>query len=126
MYRILVLIVKHTMENFIANYFRIADFPNLKKLILKSLMHNVLKWPNLFLKSCDVTTVRYLKYVWPFFKIMHEMVKKNFRSGQSRSLFTIDLYSHLLLLKLAIDVRHLKNCCAKSKVLVVEEYCKLH
>ena len=60
------------------------------------------------------------------FKIMHEMVKKNFRSGQSRSLFTIDLYSHLLLLKLAIDVRHLKNCCAKSKVLVVEEYCKLH
>ena len=32
------------------------------------------KWPNLLLKSCRIHTARFLKYVWPFFKIIHERV----------------------------------------------------
>ena len=37
-------------------------------------MHNVVKWPNILLKSCVVNTVRFLKYVWPFCNIMHARV----------------------------------------------------
>ena len=40
-----------------------------------SSMYNVEKWPKLFLKSCGVNTAKFLRRVWPFFKIMHEMVK---------------------------------------------------
>ena len=29
------------------------------------------------LKSCGVNTARFLKYVWPFYNIMHERVKKS-------------------------------------------------
>ena len=32
-------------------------------------MHNVVKWPN------GVNTARFLKYVWPFYSIIHERVK---------------------------------------------------
>ena len=38
-------------------------------------MHNVVKWPNMLWKSCDVNTARFLKYIWPFYNIMHERVK---------------------------------------------------
>ena len=41
-------------------------------------MHNVVKWPNIFKKSCGVNTARFLKYVWPFYNIMHEKVKASF------------------------------------------------
>ena len=37
-------------------------------------MYNVVKWPNILLKSCGVNTARFLKYVWPFYSIMHEKV----------------------------------------------------
>ena len=37
-------------------------------------MHNVVKWPNILYKSCGVNTARFLKYVWPFYNIMHERV----------------------------------------------------
>ena len=37
-------------------------------------MHNVVKWPNILLKSSGVNTARFLKYVWPFYKIMYERV----------------------------------------------------
>ena len=37
-------------------------------------MHNVEKWPNMFLKSFVVNTARFLKYVWPFFNIIHGRV----------------------------------------------------
>ena len=40
-------------------------------------MHNVVKWPNILLKYCGVNTARFLKYVWPFYNIMHERVKEN-------------------------------------------------
>ena len=43
---------------------------------LNPFMHNVVKWPNIILKSCGVNTARFLKYVWPFYNIMHERVKK--------------------------------------------------
>ena len=36
--------------------------------------HDVLKWPNILLKSCGVHTARFLKYVWPFYNIMRERV----------------------------------------------------
>ena len=41
---------------------------------LNPFMHNVVKWPNILQKSCDVHTARFLKYVWPFYNI-HERVK---------------------------------------------------
>ena len=39
-------------------------------------MHNVDKWPNILLKPYGMNTARFLKYVWLFFNIMHESVKK--------------------------------------------------
>ena len=36
-------------------------------------MH-VIKWPNIFEKSCGVHTAGFLKYVWPFHNIMYERV----------------------------------------------------
>ena len=38
-------------------------------------MHNVVKWPNILLKSCGVNIARFLIYVWEFYNIMHERVK---------------------------------------------------
>ena len=35
------------------------------------------KWPNILQISCGVNTTRFLKYVWPFYNIMHERVKLN-------------------------------------------------
>ena len=37
-------------------------------------MHNVVKWANILKKSCGVHTARILKYVWPFYNIMHERI----------------------------------------------------
>ena len=42
-------------------------------------MHNAERWPNILKKSCDAKTARFLKYVWPFFDIMHERVKIKLR-----------------------------------------------
>ena len=42
---------------------------------LNPFMHNVVKWPSILQKSCGVHTARFLKYVWPFYNIMHERVK---------------------------------------------------
>ena len=41
-------------------------------------MHNVVKWRNILKKPCGVNTARFLKYVWPFYNIMHERVKSLF------------------------------------------------
>ena len=41
---------------------------------INSFMHNIEKWPNIFSKSCAVNTAKFLKYVWPFFNIIHENV----------------------------------------------------
>ena len=35
-------------------------------------MHTVVKWPNIFLKSCCVYTARFLKYVCPFYNVIRE------------------------------------------------------
>ena len=37
-------------------------------------MYNVVKWSSILQKSCSVYTARFLKYVWPFYNIMHERV----------------------------------------------------
>ena len=37
-------------------------------------MHKIIKWPNILKKSCSVYTARFLKYVGPFYNIMHERV----------------------------------------------------
>ena len=50
---------------------------------LKTFMHHVEKWPNILWKSCVVLTSRFLKYVWPFFSIMHDRV--NSFSSENRN-----------------------------------------
>ena len=37
-------------------------------------VHNVEKWPNILLKSCDVKTASFLKYAWLLFNIIHENI----------------------------------------------------
>ena len=49
-------------------------------------MHNIVKWPNILWKSCGVPTTRFLKYVCPFYNIMHERVKPKFLRNQNTSL----------------------------------------
>ena len=48
-----------------------SDEDKIKRL-LNPFMHNVVKWPDILQKSCGVDTARFLKYVWPFYNIMHE------------------------------------------------------
>ena len=38
-------------------------------------MHNVEKWRKILLKFYGVKTERFLKYIWPFLKILNEKVK---------------------------------------------------
>ena len=51
-------------------------FGILSKSGLNLFMYNVVKWSNILLKTCGVSNARFLKYVWPFYNIMHERVKK--------------------------------------------------
>ena len=39
-------------------------------------MCNVEKWSDILKQSLDVNTTIVLKYVWPFFNIMHERIKR--------------------------------------------------
>ena len=41
-----------------------------KHFLINPFMHNVVKWPNILEKSCEVYAARFLKYVWPFYNIM--------------------------------------------------------
>ena len=45
---------------------------------LNPFMHNVVKWPNILLKSCFVNNPRFLKYVWPFYDIMYKRVNRTY------------------------------------------------
>ena len=47
-----------------------TSLQNSTLLFINPLFHNIEKWSNILLKSCGVYTVRFLKYVWPFFNIM--------------------------------------------------------
>ena len=38
-------------------------------------MHNFVKRRNTLSKFCCVNTARFLKYVWPFYNILHEGIK---------------------------------------------------
>ena len=38
-------------------------------------MHNVGKGPSILQKSCGIHTAKFLQYIWPFFKVMHERIK---------------------------------------------------
>ena len=60
-------------------------------------MHNVVKWPNILLKSYGVNTARFLKYIWLFY-IMDERVKttKRFERPLFLTADTTALYDHLL------------------------------
>ena len=49
---------------------------NLEVSVLNPFMHNVLKRTNILLKSCCVNSAGFLKYVWPFYNIMHERVNR--------------------------------------------------
>ena len=44
--------------------------------IFKCFMHNAEKWPNMLYKFCVALTAKFLKYVRPFFNVMHGKVKK--------------------------------------------------
>ena len=44
-------------------------------ILINLFMHDVEKWPNILLKSGSVNA-RFLKYVWSFFNIVQEKVKK--------------------------------------------------
>ena len=46
----------------------------LHNLFINPFMDIVVKWPDILQKSCVVNTARFLKYVWPFYNIMHEKV----------------------------------------------------
>ena len=60
-------------------------------------MHNVVKWPNIILKSCGVNTARFLKCVWPFYN-MHERAKNRFKK-----IICIDIKCIVLIRKIGIS-----------------------
>ena len=62
-------------------------------------MHNVVKRPNIVLKSCGVHIARFLKCVWPFYNIMHEMVTKKLNCEKATGVDTIPSK----LIKVAMD-----------------------
>ena len=43
--------------------------------VFNPFMPNV-KWPNILKKSCGVNITRFWKYIWPFYNIKNERVKK--------------------------------------------------
>ena len=57
-------------------------------------MGKVIKRPNILRKSCGVHTARFLKNVWPFYNIIHEIVKGGL-SGRMTWQFinVLELYS---------------------------------
>ena len=54
-------------------------FKVLSETLFSPSMHNVEKWPDILKKSDGVHTASFLKYIWPFFNIMHERVKITLR-----------------------------------------------
>ena len=54
----------------------LLEYYHLNIITINPFMHNVVKWPNILLKFCGVNIARFLKYVWPFYNIMHERVRK--------------------------------------------------
>ena len=45
------------------------------------------------LKSCGVNTTRFLKYVWPFYNIMHERVNSNYLlRNEKTSIVNLNVY----------------------------------
>ena len=53
-------------------------------------IHNIVKWPNILLKSCGLNTANFLKYVWPFYNIMHERVNRKIE--MSKTNVSIELF----------------------------------
>ena len=49
-------------------------FLDKRNIVLNRFMHNVKKSSNILYRSCGVHTIRFLKYVWPFFNIIYETV----------------------------------------------------
>ena len=62
--------------------------------LLTFFMHNVEKWPHILWKFCGVHAGRFLKYIWLFFNIMHEMIK-SFQVLNERSRGLSPLLVHL-------------------------------
>ena len=58
------------------NYWLNLNLPHSLVWTFNSFMQNVEKWPNILWESCGVDTARFLKYIWPFFNIMHERVNQ--------------------------------------------------
>ena len=52
------------LKNF-QNNFSSEQFRTISSEVINPFMHNVVKWPD----------IRFLKYVWPFYNIMHERIQ---------------------------------------------------
>ena len=58
-------------------------------------MHNVVKWPNILLKSCGVNTTGFLKYVRPFYNIMQGLTQFIGKQQQLSAEFIANFYGQL-------------------------------
>ena len=56
-------------------------------------MYNHEKWPNILYKYCDVSTVKFLRYVWSSFYITHKKIKNKIFFNQE---FYIRCYEKLI------------------------------
>ena len=54
----------------------LVPFKLFERIPLNPFRH-VVKWTNTLQKSCGVNTARFLKYVCPFYNIMHERVNES-------------------------------------------------
>ena len=71
-----------------------ADFENVLTNF-NLFVHNIKKWSNMLQKSCGVHTARFLKYVWPFFKIMDErFMSKNITKRESFCYYEVGNFHH--------------------------------
>ena len=70
-------------------------------------MYNVVKWPNILEKSCGVNTARFLKYVWPFYNIMHKRVKWVWKilDTPNKTMHSGKLQVYLSMFNLLVDTR---------------------
>ena len=106
------------------------------KIILNPFIHNVVKWPNILWKSSCVHTARFLKYVWPFYSIMHERVNITFVKYCFMRKITITLlilycsWQHFTKFRTWNCMFHLLcwfvGCTLCSANYFLEKFCKIH
>ena len=72
-------------------------------------MNNVEEWPNILQVSCGVNTAKFLKYVWPCFRIKHIRVKPE-KSNTSFGQIYFNIFSTIqLVLLLFVELLALRS-----------------